>query len=491
MEENKDFLNWYKAKITENLQDPPEDAWNNIADELDTNDVWEKISVKLDDNSRWFTQKSLYYALPLLLLLITGGLFFYFDKETNTNTLYPSGTEEIAETDDKITSESREPHSESHGVSTLDIKSQNSGDAKENLTTNKGTDLSPETPDNTTGEIEDNADEKKANIREEINIAKPRIAEKKNPVVTSGKNSGRQNDAPESHKDFISDSMRTKKPSLENSPGEEKPVYPASKFQSHVNENRSHAHTPVFSNEGAEVGPLHLPDSMLSVRSVLITIYPDSLQNIGITNNRGKLIHHKTIEFGITASLKNTWLLNRTTFAGLEKHTLNTTLPDFGKDIGIVFSYNFSPKLSAQAEGMFISEMGQKYKEYRNGKYVNREVDLHYYNMNLLLKYSRNKIIHGQPINGSRIIGGLYAGRFKNASETINDKTISTPAAFSNYNLGVILGYEYNRYLFTNLVVTSGLRINYGFSDIRPHSRSKTATGSFDLNIAIKYRIGL
>ena len=82
MEDHRDFYDWYKTKITENDQDPPQDAWQNIADELDTNDVWDRIAVELDRPSGWLS-KATYYALPaLLLLLLSGGAYYYFN---NTN----------------------------------------------------------------------------------------------------------------------------------------------------------------------------------------------------------------------------------------------------------------------------------------------------------------------------------------------------------------------------------------------------------------------
>ena len=177
--------------------------------------------------------------------------------------------------------------------------------------------------------------------------------------------------------------------------------------------------------------------------------------------------------------------------AGLEKNTLTTTLPDFGKDLGMVFVYNFSPAFSAQAEGMFISEAGQRYKEYHNGKYVTRDVDLRYYTLNVLLKYNRSKAIYGLPISGHGVIGGLYAGMLNKATENIGGKNFDKSSAYEKVNYGIILGYEYNRYVLPNLVLSSGLRLNYGFPNIDTNLFSRTFTGSLDLNIAVRYRVGL
>lgn len=57
MEKQSDFFEWYKRKVTDNPQDPPADAWQNIADELDVNDVWDKVAARLDHPGGWFYQK--------------------------------------------------------------------------------------------------------------------------------------------------------------------------------------------------------------------------------------------------------------------------------------------------------------------------------------------------------------------------------------------------------------------------------------------------
>ena len=230
-----------------------------------------------------------------------------------------------------------------------------------------------------------------------------------------------------------------------------------------------------------------LPDSMLIVDPLVVILEPDLF---GTAVDLPAIVFSRSLEFGISASVKNTWLLNQTTFMGLEKHTLIHTLPDFGKDVGAVVRYTFSPKLSAQAEGFFISDMGQRYNEYRKGKYIERNVDLNYVHANVLFRYGNNATLLGRLVNGHGFIAGFYYGRLMHASETIDGQARDIRSLYAVSNYGIVTGYEYNQHLFSNFFFSTGVRLNYGLKNIRTHAGSRTATGSFDVNFGLRYRFG-
>jgi hypothetical protein len=484
MEENRDFYNWYKTKITENLQEPPEDAWQNISDELDTNAVWERIAVKLDAKTPWYGQRSFYYSLPLvLLLLLSGGL--YVHNKYASKSFFDSTPSTTTERKNKMNSGSI-PEVSERTESPLNTGTQSAEAVKQD---SELPGLPYLSADRATGD---------GSVKKES--SKERTAEK--PVAANGKESSETERAAADHaraveshpvirEGFIasaSDSTRADNEAVVSLLVERMAVVA---YDTKIDEKGGQPIPTHLSRKNVSVNFFTLHDSMLTVSPVSVTLRPDSISRISIRDSFGKLMHSKTIEFGMTGSVKNTWLLNRTTFTGLEKHTMNTTLPDFGKDIGLVFCYNFAPRFSAQAEGMFLSQMGQRYKEYRHGNYVTRNVDLSFYGLNLLLKYSRNKIINGQPLNAHGLLAGFYAGALKKATESISGEVFDIRAAYSSYDYGALLGYEYNRYLSRRLVLTSGLRINYGFANVYAERIPKTATGSFDLNLAVKYRMGV
>jgi hypothetical protein len=486
MEENKDFYKWYKTKITENLQDPPEDAWQNISDELDTNAVWERIAVKLDAKTPWYAQRSFYYSVPLLLLLLlSGGL--YIHQQYGSNLFLDSTGEATSNRNSEIDSSSMPSVSESSESPLADTGTQPAGaDAQKYKSPDlpylssdkKGNDSSARKENSKKREVQNpvTLNEKEKSSETEQAVAGNVPVVEPHSAITEG---------------FIAsafDSTRVDS-HLVASPIEEGMAVVAD--DSDIDEQGRLLNLTHLFRQKLSVNIFTLQDSMLSVTPVSVTLHPDSLSWISIRESFGKLMHSKTFEVGMTASVGNTWLLNRTTFAGLEKHTMNTTLPDFGKDIGLVFCYNFSPRFSAQAEGMFLSQMGQRYKEYRHGRYVTRDVDLNFYGLNLLLKYNRNKIINGQPLNAHGLLAGFYAGALKNAVESVSGEVFDVRAAYARYDYGVLLGYEYNQYLTDKLVLASGLRVNYGFANVHAERVPKTATGSFDFNLAVKYRIDI
>jgi hypothetical protein len=522
MKDHKDFDNWYKTKITENDQDPPEGAWQNIADELDVNDVWNRISVELDSPRGWSASKAIYYSIPVLLLfLFSGGAYYYFNR---TSDLTPIPTHLAAEVE------------EVKGVEEVE-DARNVGDDIQDVP-KVGGDTEAKPRSSETLVVGDGNEKKTAtaetlvagNVKEEnpatTETLVPRTTETLVPRTTETLVAGHDNEEKTAraetlvaakaetlvprttetiiagHGEDIEHLRKVDDVRIVGHDNEEK-AGKAETLAAEGDSKENPATTGTFvsgttetlvttpskrliaaARNHAGIATVIVPDSMLSIYPVTVTLHPDSLGWFAVAEAHQKLMYEKTIEFGLTASVKNTWLLNRMTLLGLERHTLNTTVPDFGKDIGMAFAYNFSRAFSAQAEGMFISEAGQRYKEYRNGKYVDREADLRYYTLNLLLKYNRNRVL---LLNGHTIVGGLYASRLNQATETINGR-VSQSSAYEDYNYGVIFGYEYNRFVMPNLVVTSGLRVSYGFPNIDERLFSKTFTGSFDLNVAVKYR---
>lgn len=519
MEKNKNFDNWYKNRITENLTEPPADAWENISDELDTLEVWDRISAQLDTPGGWSAHKTLYYAVPVaVLLLLSAGMYYYYNTTTDpapvTTTAFtvedeitatPEVTKENPVRDNKP--EKASPNDQATGqppqqvlrndngkaIASADVDAR-SGQRKKETTTSKETD----TPDETQVKKALASDETHKGdndpLDQDLIATEDREIKRDSGETPNGTHDDtravKTTDVQKAKTDHLQPQAEIYHATTEKVKESEEVI-----DQENVPVNKTAHGTPshniAISGNNGTVVSLIVPDSMLAIYPVEAAILPVSLEDVEANPDDEKPSYQKSIEFGVTASAKNTWLLNRTTLMGLEKHTLTTTLPDFGKDIGMVVTYHFSPRWSAQAEGMFLSELGQRYQEYRNGKYVGREVDLRYYTMNLVMKYNRNAFIGAAPANGHALVGGIFAGRLHRATETISDNTTDNADDYTQFNYGVLAGYEYNRYIFKNLVFTTGLRVNYGFPNIDALRYSRTVTGSFDVNVALKYRLGL
>lgn len=561
MENNKNFFEWYKRKITESPQDPPADAWQNIADELDTNDVWDKVAVRLDNRGGWYFDKPWNYALPaLLLLLISGGIYFYFDNFTRQTP--PTTAEAYADADDSSGSQTVVTEDESADVTNKDEASadakhatdgniSDSGIPEENVSSDKSK-VAPgkanasdvvvssdkTSPLSSTKAITDNgsfgpsepvkeevsseksiADAKtilpgeeksqteKAPVSErqasDIEIDTPRLADRdRSEYSTTTQKKLRRNDDTIAFEGNNNNDRKLPSETLEDDPTsvmaalqkKATATYDNAAAQYSTSSTRDKSAGPASSTQRLTypsfvLGRVAAPDSILSISPLIVLLQFDSLLTPEAILPVDAPVFNRSLEFGISGSVKNTWLLNQTTFTGLERRSLTATLPDFGKDIGVAIRYNFAPLFTVQAEAFFISDIGQRYNEYRKGKYIEREVDLNYFHGNLLFKYGNNAMQLGRLVNGHGIIGGLYFSKLKAASETIDGHTTDIRDAYAPVDYGLVLGYEYNQHLFSDFFFTSGVRLNYGLNDIRPDASSRTSTGSFDVNFALRYRI--
>lgn len=525
--EKNNFFEWYKQKITEHPQDPPAEAWDNIADALDTNDVWDKVAARLDNTGGWFFQRPWNYALPalLLLLLSAGGYFLYIEATGDTRVaMVPAyavtdslardvngNQNEVIASDEKAAEAStRDGNGTSAGSKDITGKTQGhpqdqaaSTQRKESLpqknttTAVDGTVVTDASPgEETFAAVDDDAvDARDADMNDnasaDIDTVSDRNDESEDQEVPLIGDNGSsepepttlpsQDNARAARVQIALDgrSSREGEVTTEADPFRQSGEVESSREEKEDNRIQPNGYTSFA------VRRMVLPDSMLIVDPLALMIAPDSFHT---AINPPSVVFSPSLEFGISGAVKNTWLLNQTTFAGLERHTLTTTLPDFGKNIGMAMRYNFARRFSAQVETFFISEIGQRYKEYRKGKYIERELDLNYFHGSLLLKYGNNAMMLDQLVNGHGIIGGLYFSKLKNATETIDGHTTGISDAYSSSDYGIILGYEYNQRLFSNFLFTSGVRLNYGLKNIRPASVSKTGTGSFDVNLGVRYR---
>lgn len=78
-----DFLKWYKNKIESGDQEPPENVWNNIQDELDIERSWDVINNYLSGKSVKRRAKIIAAAAGFLVL-ISVGTYWYFRPDNKS-----------------------------------------------------------------------------------------------------------------------------------------------------------------------------------------------------------------------------------------------------------------------------------------------------------------------------------------------------------------------------------------------------------------------
>lgn len=204
----------------------------------------------------------------------------------------------------------------------------------------------------------------------------------------------------------------------------------------------------------------------------------------------------RTTYLGVSTSLKNTWLLNTATMAGLRKYDLNTTLPGFGFNLGISGRRQLSPGLALQGDLSFISQTGQRYNRYMEGQYVSENIMLSYTTLTLALKYTFAERVRGNNSMKYNLYIGPYAGLLGSAETRIDSERDNITSRYSRSDWGGIAGIGHDIYPSPNLCISTALFVRHGFTNIYsgdesvPADLRYTNTGAIELFISIQHSIG-
>jgi len=191
---------------------------------------------------------------------------------------------------------------------------------------------------------------------------------------------------------------------------------------------------------------------------------------------------------GIVFGLKNTWLLNYETFNGLNPARLNNALPTYRKEVGVTTSILFKSRHAFGMEFFWRSEVGQKYQQYINASYKNRDINLDYIKLQGFYIWDHDKI------PGEVMLGGYYSV-LKRGRETLGEAKLNVTQYYSNSDYGLMLGYQLNIGVYDRVAIKPGLRINYNMrnifkgDNIVPSQLKKTNSFSAGFNISVSYDI--
>lgn len=172
----------------------------------------------------------------------------------------------------------------------------------------------------------------------------------------------------------------------------------------------------------------------------------------------------RNMELGLTYAFNNTWILDNTTFKGLDKTSTTQISPAYAASYGIVGNYNFTAKHALSAELYINARYKQKYSDYREG---------HYFNMLNEFNYSKLTFLYQRNFEQVRVIpskytlkAGMYTMYLRNHIHNVNGKTGETEIddyKHIDYGLKLFIGQEKS---FSNFIFGYGLNGEYGFANI-------------------------
>jgi hypothetical protein len=218
-------------------------------------------------------------------------------------------------------------------------------------------------------------------------------------------------------------------------------------------------------------------------------------QKVKFINNQRYLLLPKGLSFGAMLGYYNTWILNQDTYNGLNKNELNSTRPYYDFSYGIIAGWNISDKIGLDIRINFVNIIGQKYNEYRQGKYVPRSIEINYNTNTFLMSYKQAFYLTPKILSSRNYLIGLNYGRLNKSEQIVNGKSEDISNLYNDKNISIDIGYQYDMYLFNHFVISTGIDVNYGLiniwkgNDFLPSNFNDTRTGSIGFFISAKYFI--
>ena len=193
---------------------------------------------------------------------------------------------------------------------------------------------------------------------------------------------------------------------------------------------------------------------------------------------------------GPYSAMNNTWLLNRTTLAGLRKNALYHTGLTFRSALGFSAVHDLKGKWGVQADA-FITEQAQNYHYYDEGFYTKKVTEIGYYRMNVLLRSRKTTRFFSTGLPASRVL--LIGGNVKKlkTSEVYVNRPAKIPVvSYSSFDYGLQAGYEYELQVHRSVMLAAGVSADIGLNNINP-SKTGQPRSEGTYNAAIGANLGV
>ncbi len=174
----------------------------------------------------------------------------------------------------------------------------------------------------------------------------------------------------------------------------------------------------------------------------------------------------KSVEFGVTTSYNNTWVLNNDVRNSFNQNSLTTSRPSFSIDYGVVLTYNFSMKSSLSSEFYINSRYKQSYSQFSEGYLITKNSESDYYKSVVLyeMKFLQHK--YAKPSSNYVLKAGPYFSVLKNQTQTIHSRfDLVSSSKYSNIDYGLRVAAGINK-SFRNLQLGYGVNFEYGIKNI-------------------------
>ncbi len=428
-----DLFKWYKEQVEKNQKDLPGEIWDRIEEELNVEDVWQRIDKKL--NKDRFLQRGkrvVYYAAASLAMLL---MFRLYQSVPNTK-----NQQQIA-----LNESNAEQKPDNIDIQTIKVQQTDDNKGKNN---SKGL----------TTRIQQ---------KQKINQTKKDQQLQKITRQTINFNDPYQNKPQDTISNKESKLIASNNPETtrKNTPPPEELEQKNYLARNEINNNIKNQDINLYNhlNNTENIAPL----KNLSTRNYYIGIY---------------------------SKLQNTWLLNNTTIKGLRSDEMTKTIPNFSNDFAIYAGMDISNTMSIMIEADFKLQNKQKYYEYVNGDYVSKEIRLNYNVLRANFKYNFYRFYNNSQLRANIVLGG-YGGLLRYGQLKVKDTKQDVENQYNKYDLGFVIGYEFDIRFFERVALIPGVRYKQGLVNIYrgdgviPASFNKTYAATIDFYLGVNYII--
>ncbi|MFW5890121.1 MAG: PorT family protein [Marinilabiliaceae bacterium] len=194
----------------------------------------------------------------------------------------------------------------------------------------------------------------------------------------------------------------------------------------------------------------------------------------------------------MNGEIANTWLVNNKTMEGMDPKEFTATQATFTGNYGFGLATNLSERWDLIGQFSLTRQQGQNYQEYIQGQYVSNNISLEYFDVALRARYYpfRENTHHS-------FSAGLYNGFLKSASQKTGQQTHNIASEYTDNDLGIIAGYEYQASLSdhftlgTGIFLRSGLRNVFSGNDQISSNLNQSYNTSFNISLSVGYTFSL
>ncbi len=437
-----DLFKWYKEQVEKNQKDLPGEIWDRIEEELNVEDVWQRIDKRL--NKDRFLQRSkrmVYLAAASIAMLLM--VRVYQSVSYTENPQHIALNESTGEQD----------------KNNIYLEPDNSQPTNNNNKTNNSKESVP-------GKQSQNTSEKQQKQEQNIHNNEQGLQTIASKTITIKETYHRK---PIENIPNTNETIQNGRNNTDIT--KEKPALPKElKKKNYLASNE-------INNK--------IENSDINLHSQLNN--PEDITTSRKTKNRNYYI-------GFFSKLQNTWLLNNTTIKGLRSDEMTKTIPNFSNDFAFYAGIDISNTMSIMIEADFRLQNQQKYYEYVNGDYVSKEIRLNYNVLSAQMKYNFYRFFNSSQLRANLVLGG-YGGLLKYGQLKVKDTKRNVENQYNKYDVGFIIGYEFDIRFFNRIALIPGVRYKQGLINLYrgdgviPASFNKTYATTIDFYLGINYII--